>query len=57
MLDECHERHLDADLLLALLLDARAGLRDDLRLLAYLGETHQEMELLRDKVPTPLGDA
>ncbi|EIE97781.1 ATP-dependent helicase HrpB [Saccharomonospora glauca] len=34
MLDECHERHLDADLLLALLLDARAGLRDDLRLLA-----------------------
>ncbi|MDA3647540.1 ATP-dependent helicase HrpB [Saccharopolyspora indica] len=34
MLDECHERHLDADLLLALLLDARAGLRPDLRLLA-----------------------
>ncbi|KAA2262847.1 ATP-dependent helicase HrpB [Solihabitans fulvus] len=34
LLDECHERHLDADLLLALLLDARAGLRPDLRLLA-----------------------
>ncbi|SFB61649.1 ATP-dependent helicase HrpB [Amycolatopsis marina] len=34
LLDECHERHLDADLLLALLLDVRAGLRDDLRLLA-----------------------
>ncbi len=34
VLDECHERHLDADLLLALLLDARAGLRNDLRLLA-----------------------
>ncbi|GAA1228876.1 hypothetical protein GCM10009676_09170 [Prauserella halophila] len=34
MLDECHERHLDADLLLALLLDVRAGLRDDLHLLA-----------------------
>ncbi|GAJ82947.1 putative ATP-dependent RNA helicase [Nocardia brasiliensis NBRC 14402] len=34
MLDECHERHLDADLLLALLLDARAGLRPDLRVLA-----------------------
>jgi MoxR-like ATPase len=31
--------------------------RDDLRLLAYLGETHQEMEVLRDKVPTLLGDA
>ncbi|MGW5225138.1 ATP-dependent helicase HrpB [Nocardia niigatensis] len=34
VLDECHERHLDADLLLALLLDARAGLRPDLRALA-----------------------
>jgi ATP-dependent helicase HrpB len=34
VLDECHERHLDADLLLALLLDARGGLRPDLRLLA-----------------------
>ncbi|RLK54200.1 ATP-dependent helicase HrpB [Actinokineospora cianjurensis] len=34
LLDECHERHLDADLLLALLLDARDGLRPDLRLLA-----------------------
>ena len=34
VLDECHERHLDADLLLALLLDARAGLLPDLRVLA-----------------------
>ncbi|MEV6769912.1 ATP-dependent helicase C-terminal domain-containing protein [Nocardia sp. NPDC051030] len=34
VLDECHERHLDADLLLALLLDAREGLRPDLRVLA-----------------------
>ncbi|TCJ94180.1 ATP-dependent RNA helicase [Nocardia alba] len=34
VLDECHERHLDADLLLALLLDARSGLRPDLRVLA-----------------------
>ncbi|MEU4311004.1 ATP-dependent helicase HrpB [Nocardia sp. NPDC024068] len=34
LLDECHERHLDADLLLALLLDARAGIRPDLRVLA-----------------------
>src|SRR3954463_15533818 len=31
--------------------------RDDLRLLAYLGESHKEIELLRDKVPTLLGDA
>jgi len=30
--------------------------RDDLKLLAYLGETHQEIELLRDKVPTLLGE-
>jgi MoxR-like ATPase len=30
--------------------------RDDLRLLAYLGETHKEMELLRDKVPLLLGE-
>ena len=30
--------------------------RDDLRLLAYLGETHQEIELLREKVPTLLGE-
>ncbi len=29
--------------------------RDDLRLLAFLGETHQEIELLRDKVPNLLG--
>ena len=31
--------------------------RDDLKLLAYLGETHQEIELLREKVPTLLGEA
>src|SRR3954469_22632700 len=31
--------------------------RDDLRLLAYLGETHQEIELLRDRVPNLLGEA
>ena len=30
--------------------------RDDLRLLAYLGESHQEMALLRDKVPNLLGE-
>jgi MoxR-like ATPase len=29
--------------------------RDDLRLLAFLGETHQEIELLREKVPNLLG--
>jgi MoxR-like ATPase len=31
--------------------------KDDLRLLAYLGETHQEIEHLRTKVPEYLGDS
>lgn len=31
--------------------------RDDLRLLAYLGESLQEIEMLREKVPTLLGEA
>ena len=31
--------------------------KDDLRLLAYLGETLQEIEHLRTKVPEYLGDA
>jgi MoxR-like ATPase len=30
--------------------------RDDLRLLAYLGESHKEIDLLREKVPMLLGD-
>ena len=30
--------------------------RDDLKLLAYLGETHNEIELLRKKVPQLLGE-
>jgi MoxR-like ATPase len=30
--------------------------RDDLHLLAYLGESHQEIELLREKVPLLLGE-
>jgi len=34
VIDECHERHLDADLLLALLVDVRANLRDDLAVVA-----------------------
>jgi MoxR-like ATPase len=31
--------------------------RDDMRLLMYLGETHQEMALLREKTPRLLGEA
>ncbi|GAA2606781.1 ATP-dependent helicase HrpB [Dactylosporangium fulvum] len=34
MLDECHERHLDTDLALAFLIEARNTIRPDLRLLA-----------------------
>lgn len=34
MLDECHERHLDADTAMAFLLDVRATLRSELQLLA-----------------------
>ncbi|WP_269087165.1 ATP-dependent helicase HrpB [Kribbella sp. ALI-6-A] len=34
VIDECHERHLDADLLLAFCLDVRANLRDDLAIVA-----------------------
>ncbi|MCX4096900.1 ATP-dependent RNA helicase [Nocardia sp. alder85J] len=50
MLDECHERHLDADLLLALLLDARDGLRPDLRVLAT------SATVAADRLATLLGD-
>ncbi|SFW92312.1 ATP-dependent RNA helicase [Amycolatopsis australiensis] len=51
LLDECHERHLDADLLLALLLDVRAGLREDLRLLAT------SATVAAGRLSTLLGDA
>lgn len=34
LMDECHERHLDADMALAFLLDVRATLRPELRLVA-----------------------
>ncbi|GAA5162548.1 ATP-dependent helicase HrpB [Pseudonocardia eucalypti] len=56
LLDECHERHLDADLLLALLLDARAGLRPDLWLLAASATvaTGRLAELLGERGPAPV---
>ncbi|WP_369690445.1 helicase-related protein [Nocardia yamanashiensis] len=56
VLDECHERHLDADLLLSLLLDARAGLRPDLRLLATSATVAAERlsALLGDDGPAPV---
>lgn len=39
VLDECHERHLDADTVAALLLDVRAALRPELRLVAASATT------------------
>ncbi|WP_039825012.1 ATP-dependent helicase HrpB [Nocardia testacea] len=56
VLDECHERHLDADLLLALLLDARAGLRPDLRVLATSATVAAERlsTLLGEQHPAPV---
>ncbi|WP_374203266.1 ATP-dependent helicase HrpB [Streptomyces sp. ST2-7A] len=39
LLDECHERHLDADTAIAFLLDVRAALRPDLRLIAASATT------------------
>ncbi|RMI35791.1 ATP-dependent helicase HrpB [Nocardia stercoris] len=56
MLDECHERQLDADLLLALLLDARDGLRPDLRLLATSATVAatRPAELLGSGTPAPI---
>lgn len=59
LLDECHERHLDADLLLALLLDARAGLRPDLRVLATSATVAAERlsALLGGENPSPVLEA
>ncbi|MEU6441055.1 ATP-dependent helicase HrpB [Streptomyces sp. NPDC047046] len=42
VLDECHERHLDADTATAFLLDVRAALRPELRLLAASATTDAE---------------
>ncbi len=42
VLDECHERHLDADTAAAFLLDVRAALRPDLRLVAASATTDAE---------------
>lgn len=39
VLDECHERHLDADTAMSFLLDVRATLRPDLRLIAASATT------------------
>ncbi len=50
VLDECHERHLDADTALAFLLDVRAALRPDLRIVcaSATSDTAAWAELLDD---------
>ncbi|WP_170837733.1 ATP-dependent helicase HrpB [Streptomyces sp. TP-A0874] len=42
LIDECHERHLDADTAAAFLLDVRAALRPELRLVAASATTDAE---------------
>ncbi|MFE4869655.1 ATP-dependent helicase HrpB [Streptomyces sp. NPDC056682] len=42
VIDECHERHLDADTVAAFLLDVRAALRPELRLVAASATTDAE---------------
>lgn len=56
ILDECHERHLDADLALALLVDVRAHLRGDLTLVAMSAtvEAERTAVLLGDGQPAPV---
>ncbi|TNH26105.1 ATP-dependent helicase HrpB [Micromonospora orduensis] len=56
LLDECHERHLDADLALAFTVEARATLRPDLWLLAMSAtpDTDRFAALLGGDAPAPV---
>jgi ATP-dependent helicase HrpB len=57
ILDECHERHLDSDLALAFLVEVRAALRPDLRVLATsaTAESQRLAEVLgADSQPAPV---
>ena len=56
VLDECHERHLDADLALALLVDVRGNLREDLVLVAMSAtiEAERTAALLGGAAPAPV---
>ena len=57
VLDEVHERQLDADLCLALLLDVRAALRDDLLLVAMSATVEAgRVATLLDEPPAPVVD-
>ena len=61
VLDECHERHLDADTALAFLLDVRAALRPDLQVLcaSATSDTAAWARLLggADQAPAPVVEA
>lgn len=56
VIDECHERHLDADLLLALAVDVRANLREDLAIVATsaTADTVRLSRALGTDVPAPV---
>ncbi|HET6741600.1 MAG TPA: ATP-dependent helicase HrpB, partial [Kribbella sp.] len=56
VIDECHERHLDADLLLAFCVDIRANLREDLALVATsaTADTIRLSRALGADVPAPV---
>lgn len=56
VIDECHERHLDADLLLAFCVDIRANLRDDLAIVATsaTADTVRLSRALGTDVPAPV---
>ncbi|RZT11845.1 ATP-dependent helicase HrpB [Kribbella sp. VKM Ac-2569] len=56
VIDECHERHLDADLLLAFCVDIRANLREDLALVATsaTADTIRLRSALGSEVPAPV---
>ncbi|HEY3513089.1 MAG TPA: ATP-dependent helicase HrpB [Kribbella sp.] len=56
VIDECHERHLDADLLLAFCVDIRANLREDLAIVATSAtpDTVRLSRALGTDVPAPV---
>lgn len=56
VIDECHERHLDADLLLAFCVDIRANLRDDLAIVATsaTADTEKLSRALATDSPAPV---
>ncbi len=56
VIDECHERHLDADLLLAFCVDIRANLREDLTIVATsaTADTVRLSRVLGTDAPAPV---